>query len=590
MTYKTPVNDMLYCLNSIIGVQDLLKYPKFADFDSELWVQILNEAAKFSNEVVAPTNRECDKIGAKLSPEKNVVVPEILRPVYKSFVEGSWQSASFDQEVGGMGLPHTLGLAINESIDSANMAFGLCPMLTSGAIEAIIAHGTDEQKEEYLGKLLTGEWSGTMNLTEPSAGSDVGALTTKATKEADGTYRIYGQKIFITWGDHDLAENTIHLVLARLPGAPAGTKGITLFIVPKFLKDANGNYTIRNDAGAIGVEHKLGIHSSPTCVMAYGDGIWGEEKGAVGYIIGGENQGMKCMFTMMNVARLNVGLQGVAISETAMQQALAYAHDRLQGKSLDGQYPAPIIKHPDIQRSIVHMHAKTMGIRAICYLNAFAIDMKHAVSDETEKAKWATIEGVLTPISKSFSTDIGIENTSIGVQVHGGMGFIEETGAAQHYRDARIAPIYEGTNSIQALDLIGRKLAHDKGVGFGYVTDIIKEIANSTSDAAAKAALLDNLAKLEEAAKLLIEWQSNKELEKAFASANYFLDAFGTVLSAALLLKGKDNADKGDIQHNFKNGAALCDFYFATILPTVAGHCEKVKNGLAGLKEYDYSI
>ncbi len=591
MTYKTPLNDMLYCLNSVIQVQDLLEQPKFAEFDTDLWVQILDEAAKFADEVIAPTDRTCDQIGAKLSDEKKVVVPEILRPVYKAFVEGGWQGAAFDAEIGGMGLPRTIGLAINEAIGSANMAFSLCPMLTAGAIEAINAHGSDEQKAEYLEKLLTGEWTGTMNLTEPQAGSDVGALTTKAIPQADGTYKIYGQKIFITWGDHDLTENTIHLVLARLPDAPAGTRGISLFIVPKFLKDAAGNYTIRNDAGPIGVEHKLGIHSSPTCVMAYGEGIWGDEKGAIGYLIGGENAGMRCMFTMMNNARLNVGLQGVSVSEAALQKAKSYAHDRRQGKALgDTETSSPIIKHPDIQRSILTMHAKTMAARGICYLNAFAIDMKECLEGD-EKAKWTSIEGILTPISKAFSTDIGVDNASLGVQVHGGMGFIEETGAAQYLRDARIAPIYEGTNSIQAIDLIGRKLAFDKGQGFGYISEIITSIANdAASSAEHKTALLAALDNLDEVAKLLIQWQSGDGMQSALIAANYFLEAAGTVLGAALLLKGKNNAATGPINHNFKNASALCDFYFANILPSVISLCEKIKIGNRGINEYDYSI
>lgn len=592
MTYKAPQENLKYCLEKIVGIDSLFGKGHFAEVDQDLMVQIINEASKFSEEMLAPYNYEADGQGAKIAEDKEVKCAKSFYPAYQAFVEGGWQSINFPAEHGGMGLPKALGLAVYETIHSSNMAFGLGPMLTTGAIEALIAHGSDELKEEYLEKLMTGEWTGTMNLTEPGAGSDVGALITKAVPFENGSYKIYGQKIFITWGDHDLTDNIIHLVLARLPDAPAGVKGISLFLVPKYLKDANGEYTIRNDAGPISLEHKLGIHASPTCVMGYGDGIWGNETGAIGYLIGKENKGLAAMFTMMNVARLNVGLEGVSVAEAATQKAKSYSLDRKQGRAFNETEAGSsvIAKHPDIKRMLLTMEAKTMAARSICYLNGLMIDEGENATDEQAKKDFKTLEGILTPISKAWSTDVGIEVASLGIQVHGGMGFIEETGAAQYYRDARIAAIYEGTNGIQAMDLIGRKLAFDKGYGFSLVKKMMLDIvANAKADFADKAAQLEEaVATLSSEADRLIDWQTNGKMGEALAGATPFLEMFGDVLGGALLLKGITNLKEAtDLSETFKkNQNAICSFYFANILSKAPALAKRIEDGAAGLFDY----
>jgi alkylation response protein AidB-like acyl-CoA dehydrogenase len=438
MTYTPPVEEQKFVLDHVAGIADLLD-------DRDLVAAIVEGAGQFAAGEFAPLNRIGDEVGAKWSAE-GVAMPPGFREAYRAYVEGGWGTLAGPGDHGGQDLPLALASVVMEDLGSANMGFSLVMMLTPAAVEALKHHGTAELRQAWLPKLITGEWTGTMNLTEPQAGSDVGALKTRAEPQTDGSYRIRGQKIFITYGEHDLADNIVHLVLARLPDAPGGTRGISLFLVPKVLPDGT-----RNDLRCVSIEHKLGIHASPTCVMAYGD-----EGGATGWLIGEENKGMAAMFTMMNNARLNVGLQGVSIAERAMQQAVGYAMDRVQG-SREGR-PARIIEYPDVRRMLLRMKALTQAARALTYYCAGQTD-RASMGDEGARTR----ADLLTPLVKAYGTDVGVEVTSLAVQVHGGMGYVEETGAAQHYRDARISPIYEGTNGIQAADLVGRKLGMEGG-------------------------------------------------------------------------------------------------------------------------------
>lgn len=438
MTYTPPVEEQRFVLDHVVRIADLLD-------DPDMVAAIVEGAGQFAAGEFAPLNRIGDEVGASWSSE-GVTMPAGFKAAYKAYVEGGWGTLAGPVEFGGQGLPLTLATVVMEDLGSANMGFSLCMMLTPGAVEALKHHGSDALREAWLPRLITGEWTGTMNLTESQAGSDVGALKTKAVPAGDGSYRITGQKIFITFGEHDLADNIVHLVLARLADAPLGTRGISLFLVPKVLADGS-----RNDLRCVSIEHKLGIHASPTCLMAYGD-----EGGATGWLIGEENKGMAAMFTMMNNARLNVGLQGVSIAERAMQQAVAYALERVQG-SREGR-PARIVEFPDVRRMLLRMKALTQGARALAYYCAGQTD-RAGRGDEAARAR----ADLLTPLVKTYGTDIGVEVTNLAVQVHGGMGYVEETGAAQHLRDARISPIYEGTNGIQAADLVGRKLGLDGG-------------------------------------------------------------------------------------------------------------------------------
>lgn len=589
MAYKAPVNDIIYCLDNIIGFEKVLGGAPFEEIDRDLSLQILEEAAKFADNIMAPTNIIGDKAGVKLDANNNVITPDFVKDIHAKYVEGGWQGLKFPSEIGGMGLPSVLGLAVSEMMHSSNMAFALKPMLSTGTILAISKHGTPEQIDEYIPNLIDGTWSGTMNLTEPQAGSDVGALTTRAIPQGDGTYKIYGQKIFITWGDHDLTDNIIHLVLARLPDAPSGARGISLFIVPKFLKDASGNYTIRNDAGPIGIEHKLGIHLSPTCVMAYGDGVFGENTGAIGYLLGEENKGLACMFTMMNEARLDVGLQGVGIAEAATQHAQNYAQERKQGRAI-GETEAgssAIIKHADIRRMLLIMKAKTQLSRAICYQTAFATDMSRA--DIENKNYWHALEGFLTPIAKAYSTDIGVDVASLGVQIHGGMGFIEETGAAQYLRDARIAPIYEGTNGIQANDLIGRKLAGDNGKMLYSICDEINEFAKNNDIENLKpllSILIDANSKMREIASKIIEWQNGENINLALSNATNFLKICGHIIGFYYLAKGYAvSVNKGT---NSENNLAILNFCAHNYLKEAAFICGEIEYLADGVFDYAF--
>jgi alkylation response protein AidB-like acyl-CoA dehydrogenase len=473
MTYKAPLAEQIFVLETIGDLPGLARFPQFSALADGIADTILEEGGRLTEGVFAPLNRRGDTEGLVWSSQ-GIKHPAGFAEAYSTYVEGGWGSLSADPEYGGQGLPFTLSLAFSEQLSASNMAFSLCMLLTAGAVEAISAHGSKEQKALYLPKLISGQWTGTMNLTEPQAGSDVGALRTQATPAPDGSWRIKGSKIFITWGEHELAENIVHLVLARTPGAPDGTRGISLFLVPKFLPDARGGLGRRNDLRCVSIEHKLGIHASPTCSMSFG-----EEGECVGWLIGAENAGMRAMFTMMNAARINVGLEGVAISERAYQGAVAYARERVQSAPIGGKAPVRIIEHPDVRRMLMTLRSTTQAIRAIAYFNASAVDLFHAETDEALKHAARSLADLLTPITKAYATDQGVEMASLAIQVFGGMGFIEQTGAAQHYRDIRIAPIYEGTNGIQALDLVGRKLHADGGIHWRKLIDDLTAATNA---------------------------------------------------------------------------------------------------------------
>jgi acyl-CoA dehydrogenase len=454
MDYAAPVDAIRFSLDAAGGLGEDIRAGRAGDISEDMLSAILDEAARFAVSELAPQNRVGDRTGARFA-EGAVKMPQGWPDIYKAWSDAGWNGVDLPSAWGGMGLPTRVAVAIMEMWTSANMAFALGPVLTQGAADALVLHGDDDLKARYLPKLVSGEWTATMNLTEPQAGSDLGLLRTRAEPQADGSYRLTGNKIFITYGEHDLTDNIIHLVLAKLPGAPPGTKGISLFLVPKILPDG-----VRNDLICTGIEHKLGIHASPTCSMAFG-----EKGGAVGWLVGEENRGLACMFTMMNKARLFTGLQGVAIAERAYQQALAFARTRKQGRAAGSSLPGPslIVEHPDVRRNLMTMRALTSAARAIAHLAAKAIDDAHGLGDHEATCKADEMAGLLTPIVKAYCSDVGCEVTSIGIQIHGGMGYVEETGAAQHFRDARITPIYEGTNGIQAIDLVIRKVLRPGG-------------------------------------------------------------------------------------------------------------------------------
>ena len=521
MTYRAPVTDIAFSLKHAAGLKTALAEGLYGDLDEETIDSVLSEAGRFASDVIAPLNSVGDKFGTPFKDGK-VTTPPGWKDAYTSWAAAGWNGLAAPADWGGQDLPHAVNAACIEMWNSASMAFGIGPVLTMAAIDSLHAYGTVALKQEYLGKLISGEWMGTMQLTEPQAGSDVGALRTKAERTGDGNYRITGSKIFITYGEHDLTDNIIHFVLARLPDAPPGTKGISLFLVPKVLSDG-----ARNDVRAHSVEHKLGIHASPTCTMVYGD-----QGGAVAFLIGEEHKGMACMFTMMNRARLAVGLQGVGIAERATQQALAYARDRKQGPA------GAIITYPDVKRMLLTMRALTGAARAICYATGIAIDRSLRAKSEAERKAAHERASLLTPVAKAFSTDIGTEVASLGIQVHGGMGYIEETGAAQHYRDARIAAIYEGTNGIQALDLVSRKVPLDGGKTVAlYIKELrrtVKSVQSSNAPAFGETAarLGEAVDSLERATHWLL---AQKSSDTAFAGATPYLRLFGNAAGGCML-------------------------------------------------------
>jgi 3-(methylthio)propanoyl-CoA dehydrogenase len=535
--YAAPIADMRFQLDEIAGLAEIATLPGCEQATPDLIDAVLEEAAKLAGGVLAPLNHSGDRQGSRL--ENGVVrTPEGFKEAYAHYVAGGWNALPFAPEHGGQGLPIALATAVAEMWNSANMGFALCPLLNVGAVEALTAHGSAEQQRLFLPKLISGEWTGTMNLTEPQAGSDVGALRTRAVRDGD-LYRITGQKIFITYGEHDMAENIVHLVLARLPEAPPGTKGISLFLVPKFLVNADGSLGPRNDVRCVSLEHKLGIHASPTCVLAFGDG-----GGAIGTLIGEENRGMECMFTMMNNARLNVGLQGVAIAERAYQQARDFARQRVQGRPVTAKTAGayPIIHHPDVRRMLLVMRAETEAMRALAYYTAGAIDRaRHHPDGETRTLQQRRVD-LLIPVVKAWCSDLGVDIASIGVQVHGGMGFIEETGAAQHLRDCRIAPIYEGTNGIQANDLVGRKLLRDRGEAARALIAEMRAVGAALAArpgddiAALRAPLAAGLDTLDRATGWMVE-QIACDAPQGLAGAVPYLKLMGVVTGGWLMAK-----------------------------------------------------
>ncbi len=473
MTFNAPVGLIADTLNHIARIDDLAATGAFPNFDVDLVSPILDEANKLARDVLAPLNPIGHKSGARLT-DAGVIAAPGFSEAYAQFREGGWMGLSFPEKFGGQGLPKPLALAVMEMMHASNMAFALCPLLTFGAIEAILEHGSDEQKQMYLPKLISGEWTGAMNLTEPQAGSDVGALKAKALPNSDGSYAISGQKIFISWGDHDMTDNIVQLVLARLPDAPQGSKGISLFVAPKYIVKPDGSLGERNTFRCIGLEHKMGIHASPTCVMEYSN--------AKGWLVGEPNKGLAAMFTMMNSARLNVGLEGVGLAEAALQAAVEFAHQRKQGQANGVEGPAPIIHHPDIQRSIASMAAATQAARSICYACGAAAELAKHATDPAVREAAKMREDFLTPLAKAWSTDRAVDVANFGVQIHGGLGFMGETAAAQFYLDARILPIYEGTNGIQAIDLVGRKLSMNNGAAAISLMDEIRASAREARE------------------------------------------------------------------------------------------------------------
>ncbi len=535
MTYAAALRDITFTLNEVVGLPALFKTQRFAACDDDTVRAVLEAGGVFASEVLAPLNVIGDREGAQFENGR-VRAPSGFAQAYAKFVEGGWGTLSAGPAYGGQGLPKAIELAFCEMMHAANMAFGLCPLLTRGAIEALTVHGTEAQKHTYLAKLVSGEWSGTMNLTEPQSGSDLGTLRTRAEPDGNGKYRLTGQKIFITWGDHDMAENIVHLVLARLPDAPPGTRGISLFLAPKNLLTADGKPGQANRLAPSRIEHKLGIHGSPTCTMLF--------DGAQAELIGAPHQGLALMFTMMNAARLQVGVQGVAIAERAYQQALAYALTRQQGRSAwTGDPSARIFDHPDVRRMLMLMKAKIEAARAVCLCTAIAADLAECEETDAARAAARLREELLTPIAKAWSTDIGVEVASLGVQVHGGAGFIEDTGAAQYYRDARIAPIYEGTNGIQAIDLMGRKLALDNGAA---VDDLLKEIWRSVGQLKSHEnawlhAIGTRLESAASAAQMATSWMMERRghaQPDALAGATPYLKLMGDLIGGHMLAKG----------------------------------------------------
>ena len=524
--YVAPLNDIRFAMRELAGLEKVVALPGYEEASPDVVDAILEEAAKFAGEVLSPLNRVGDTIGAKWK-DKEVTTAPGFKEAYRQFIDNGWNGLGSEVEYGGQGLPKLLSTAVNEMWKASNHAFSLCPMLTQGAIEALTIAGNDAQKDMYLPKLISGEWTGTMNLTEPNAGSDLAAVRSRAEPVGDGTYKVFGQKIFITYGEHDMTENIVHLVLARTPNAPEGVKGISLFVVPKFLVNADGSLGARNDAYCVSIEHKLGIHGSPTAVLAFGD-----NGGAIGTLVGEENRGLEYMFIMMNAARFAVGLEGLGDAERAYQRAVTYARDRIQSAEagVKGGPKVAIIKHPDVRRMLLSMRSQIEAMRALAYVTATAQDVAHHHADEEERKKGQAFADLMIPVIKGWSTENAIQIASTGVQVHGGMGFIEETGAAQHLRDARITAIYEGTTGIQANDLIGRKIAREKGATIKTViADMRGVAAELTGDLAPIGQRLTTGIDALEAAVDWIVATYGADVRAALAGAVPFLHLFGIV-------------------------------------------------------------
>jgi len=592
MTYVPPLEEHRFVLNHVADLEAVSKLNGYQHADPATVATILEEAGRFFAEVMAPLNRVGDSQGSTLGDDGQVRTPTGFAEAYRKFVESGWPGAHLPAEWGGGGLPYLVGVVIQEMFKTANMAFSLCGMLTQGTVEAIQHHGSDELKELYLEKLVSGEWTGTMNLTESHAGSDVGALRTKAVKQDDGSYRIFGTKIFITWGDHDIAGNVIHMVLARTEDAPPGTRGISMFLVPKYILDAKGGPGERNDFKIVSLEHKLGIHASPTCVISFGDA--GE--GAVGYLVGDEMEGMRNMFTMMNAARIGVGMEGLAMAEGAYQHAVAYARERVQGRPVgaSAKESVAIIEHPDVRRMLLTIRANAEAMRCLLYVAAQSGDLMFHAESEAERERHSKRLAVLTPIVKAWMTEVGVEMSSLGLQVFGGMGYVEETGAAQYYRDARIAPIYEGTNGIQAMDLVLRKLPVDGG---SVVEELIEEMADvldRMNDHTDLGGLRDELTTaiqgLADTSSWLGEKLSSDEIDDALAAATPYLTQFGTVLGGWLMAKAAVAAKQSPGEHSedfLKQKVNTARFYCEHLLPRANGLIATIKAGNTLLDEAD---
>jgi 3-(methylthio)propanoyl-CoA dehydrogenase len=582
MGYVAPVKDMLFVLNELAGLEQVAQLPGFEEATPDLVEAILDEAGKFAGGVLAPLNFSGDREGARWH-DREVTMPAGFKEAYAQFAESGWTALDCNPEHGGQGLPRVVSAAVREMWKAANMAFSLCPLLTNGALEALELCGSPEQKDMYLPNMISGKWTGTMNLTEPQAGSDLAAIRSRAEPQGDGTYRIFGQKIFITYGEHDMAENIVHLVLARLPDAPEGVKGISLFVVPKYLVNPDGSLGARNDAWCVSIEHKLGIHASPTCVMAFGD-----HGGAIGTLVGKANEGLKYMFIMMNAARYAVGLEGLALSERAYQQALAYSRERVQGRAIEGSpVPVAIVHHPDIRRMLMSMKAQIEAMRALAYVVAASHDAAFHHPDESERKQNQAFVDLMIPVVKGWLTETGNEIAYLGVQVHGGMGFIEETGAAQHLRDARITTIYEGTTGIQANDLIGRKLARESGATLkavlGRMQQTLAELDKAGAElAGVKDALSRGVAAVAEAG-TYIATNYATDVRAVAVGAVPFLKLMGIVSGGWMMAKAAqiawEKTAAGETDPFYAAKIATATFYAAHILPAAPGLAKVIVAG-----------
>ncbi len=587
MTYRSPVADILFSLQTVAGLPEMIGSNLHGDFDWDTIASVVEEAGRFATDEIAPLNQPGDVAGARY--ENGVVtMPAGFADVYRRWAEAGWGGVLAPTEFGGMGLPHLVNVACTEIWNGASMGFALCPLLTEGAIGALKAYGSRDLLDTYLAPMVSGRWTGTMNLTEPQAGSDLSAVKTRAERAEDGTYRLFGQKIFITYGEHDMAENIVHLVLARLPGAPAGTRGLSLFVAPKFLVNPDGSLGAHNDLRCASIEHKLGIHASPTCVMLYG-----ESEGAKAWLVGEENRGLAAMFVMMNAARLAVGTQGVAIGERAYQQALAFSHERRQGRGPTGDGMAQIIEHPDVQRMLMTMKALVHAARGICHLTAASLDLATHGRTQEERAAGANRAALLTPIAKAFSTDAGDEAASLGIQIHGGMGFIEETGAAQHMRDSRIAAIYEGANGIHAIDLALRKLPLAGGETVRGEIAGIRAIARAVDKrgegfGATAARLSEATDALDQATSDMQRWLAGDQ-QAVLAGASQYLRLFGLTLGGACLAKAGLAAEALAANGNRSElgRVGLARFFAEKLLPIAPGIARAVASGAGSHQSYE---
>ena len=598
MSYRAPVADMLFVMKELAGLQAVSQLPGFEEAGLDTAQAVLEECARFNEQVVAPLDRAGDTDPSSWKGGEVQTTPG-FRQAFRQFGEGGWQGLQHPAEFGGQSLPKTIGAACIEMLNSANLSFALCPLLTDGAIEALLTAGSPQQQQQFIPKMISGEWTGTMNLTEPQAGSDLSLVRTRAEPQGDGSFKIFGTKIFITYGEHDMAANIVHLVLARVSGAPEGVKGISLFVVPKFLVGADGSLGARNDVHCVSIEHKLGIKASPTAVLQYGDGtaandVNGTGPGAVGYLIGQENRGLEYMFIMMNAARYAVGMQGIAVAERAYQKAVAYARERVQSRPVDGSLPraATIIHHPDVKRMLMTMRAFTEGCRAMALVAAAAYDAAHAHPDKEMRQRNQAFYEFMVPLIKGYSTEMSLEVASLGVQVHGRMGFIEETGAAQHLRDAKILTIYEGTTAIQANDLVGRKTARDGGAVARAIAAQIEategELAKAQGEHAA--AMLKRLRAARQAfldAVAFVVERGKNDPNAVFAGSVPYLMLAGNVMAgwqmARALLVAEAHAAAGEQAEFMRAKVLTARFYADHILSRVPGQRDSIVDGAAGV-------